>query len=609
MWQRQRSKGSSGLGLLLVLGAAAALVIGGAFALHHFKGKKINIEDAASAEKIAALHFTHKERKLMLEDLRDNADSYAKLREVAIANTVPPAIWFDPVLPETQKTAAVPFSPSPSAPSHQGRGNNADLSPQGRRDNGEQSHPRASLSIPEGESQKIEPSQFSIERPADLEDLAFAPVTKLASLVRARKVTSTELTQMYLARLKKYGPRLECVITLTEDLALDQAKRADEEIAAGRYRGPLHGIPYGAKDLLATKGIRTTWGSKPYFDQVPDHDATVIERLEQAGAVLLAKLTLGELAWGDVWFGGKTRNPWNYEQGSSGSSAGSASATAAGLVGFAIGTETWGSIISPSTRCGVAGLRPTYGRVSRAGAMALSWSMDKIGPICRSVEDCALVFEAICGPDGKELSVADLPFNWDPAADLKTIRVGYLKKAFEEDSETKKNDLAALEVLRSAGIDLVPFELPSDLPIQPLVIILSAESAAAFDELTRSNRDDLMARQGRNAWPNSFRSARFIPAVEYIQANRVRTLLMEEMAEKMKAVDVYVAPSSSDDNGLLTNLTGHPAVVVPTGFDEKGSPTSIAFIGGLYEEAKVLRVALAYEQATDFHTKHPVLKN
>jgi Asp-tRNA(Asn)/Glu-tRNA(Gln) amidotransferase A subunit family amidase len=413
---------------------------------------------------------------------------------------------------------------------------------------------------------------------------------------------------MYLARLKKYGPRLECVITLTEELALAQAKRADEEIAAGRYRGPLHGIPYGAKDLLATKGIRTTWGSKPYIDQIPDHDATVIERLEQAGAVLVAKLTLGELAWGDVWFGGKTRNPWNYEQGSSGSSAGSASATAAGLVGFSIGTETWGSIISPSTRCGVAGLRPTYGRVSRAGAMALSWSMDKIGSICRSVEDCALVFEAICGPDGKELTVVDLPFNWDPAADLKTIRVGYLKKAFEEDSKTKKNDQAALEVLRSAGIELVPFELPSDLPIQPLAIILSVEAAAAFDELTRSNRDDLMARQERNAWPNAFRAARFIPAVEYIQANRVRTLLMEEMAERMKAVDVYVAPSSDDDNGLLANLTGHPAVVVPNGFDEKGSPTSISFIGGLNEEAKTLRVALAYEQATDFHTKHPVLK-
>lgn len=575
----QSSRGSSGLGLLLVLGAAAALVIGGAFALNFFKSHKIDVQDIASAEKIAGLSFTHKERKLMLEDLGDNAGSYAKLHKVVLPNNVPPAVRFDPTVPGSSSPP-----PSPSTLSHQGSGN--DVGGAGAREN---------------------PANV-VERPANLEDLAFAPVTTLAPLLRERKVTSTELTRMYLARLKKYGPGLHCVITLTEELALAQAKRADEEIAAGRYRGPLHGVPYGAKDLLATKGIRTTWGTKPYIDQVPDHDATVIERLEQAGAVLVAKLSMGELAWGDVWFGGKTRNPWNYEQGSSGSSAGSASATAAGLVGFSIGTETWGSIVSPSTRCGVAGLRPTYGRVSRAGAMALSWSMDKIGPICRSVEDCALVFDAIRGPDGKELGVVDLPFDWDPAADLKTIRVGYLKKSFEADHDTKKNDQAALEVLRAAGIELVPFELPADLPIQPLAIILNAESAAAFDELTRSNRDDLMTRQERNAWPNAFRASRFIPAVEYIQANRVRTLLMEEMAEKMKTVDVYVAPSEDDDNGLLTNLTGHPAVVVPDGFDEKGSPTSISFIGGLYDEAKALRVALAYQQATDFHTRHPKLK-
>ena len=586
--------GSSGLGLLLVLAAAAALVIGGAFVLRLVKGNKINTEDIASAEKIAGLRFTHKERRLMLEDLRETAGSYAELRKAVLPNSVPPALRFDPTVPGADL-------PSPSS---------ASLSNHEKLDCGEEGPTQISVPSANGGALKSgpAPSRKAAERSANLEDLAFAPVTTLAALIRSGKVTSTELTKMYLARLKKYGPRLECVITLTEELALAQAKRADEEIAAGHYRGPLHGIPYGAKDLLATNGIRTTWGSKPYIDQIPDHDATVIERLERAGAVLVAKLTLGELAWGDVWYGGKTRNPWNYEQGSSGSSAGSASATAAGLVGFAIGTETWGSIISPSTRCGVAGLRPTYGRVSRIGAMALSWSMDKIGPICRSVEDCALVFEAIRGPDGKEPGVVDLPFNWDPTADLKTIRVGYLKKAFEADYKTKKNDLEALEVLRSAGIKLVPFELPSDLPIQPLAIILSAESAAAFDELTRSNRDDLMARQERNAWPNAFRAARFIPAIEYIQANRVRTLLMEEMAEKMKEIDVYIAPSSDDDNGLLTNLTGHPAVVVPNGFDEKGSPTSITFIGGLYKEAEALRVALAYEQATDFHTKHPILK-
>jgi Asp-tRNA(Asn)/Glu-tRNA(Gln) amidotransferase A subunit family amidase len=575
-----RTKGSSGLGLLLVLAGAAVLVIGGAFALYHIKGKKINTEDIASAQKIAGLQFTHKERKMMLGDLRENADSYAKIREVTLDNSVPPAIRFDPVLPGMSFEAE------------------------------QQMGTVLSSAAPEKEigAEKMGPSQPPAERPADLEDLAFAPVTNLAQLIRAQKVTSTELTRMYLARLKKYGPRLECVVTLTEDLALAQAARADGEIAAGHYRGPLHGIPYGAKDLLAVKGYKTTWGAKAYEDQVIDDNAAVIERLEEAGAVLVAKLTLGALAMGDVWFGGKTRNPWNTEQGSSGSSAGSAAATAAGLVGFAIGTETWGSIVSPSTRCGVVGLRPTFGRVSRAGAMALSWTMDKIGPICRSVEDCALVFEAIRGPDGKDLMVVDRPFNWDPGLGLDAVRVGYLKKAFDEDHRTKKNDDAALEVMRSAGVELVPFELPDNIPVEPLAIILSAEAAAAFDELTRSNRDDLLVRQDRGAWPNAFRQARFIPAVEYIQANRVRTLLMEAMAERMKDIDVYVAPSFGGDNLLLTNLTGHPAVVLPDGFDDKGSPTSISFIGGLYKEAETLRVALAYEQATDFHTKHPELK-
>jgi Asp-tRNA(Asn)/Glu-tRNA(Gln) amidotransferase A subunit family amidase len=400
---------------------------------------------------------------------------------------------------------------------------------------------------------------------------------------------------------------LECVITFTEELALAQANRADKEIASGHYRGPLHGIPWGAKDLLSTTGIKTTWGAMPYKDQIIDVDATVVKRLKEAGAVLVAKLTMGALAWGDVWFDGKTKNPWNPEQGSSGSSAGSASATAAGLVGFSIGTETWGSIVSPSTRCGVTGLRPTYGRVSRYGAMALSWSMDKIGPICRSVEDCSLVFNAIYGPDGKDFTVVNLPFNWDPALNLKDIRIGYLKKLFERKYRNKKNDEASIEAIRSLGVELVPFDLP-ELPVNALSFILNAEAAAAFDELTRSNRDDLLVRQIKQAWPNSFRQARLIPAVEYIQANRIRTLLMEEMARKMKGIDVYIAPSFGGNNLLLTNLTGHPAVVVPNGFDEKGSPTSISFIGNLFEEAKTLRVAKAYQDVTDFHRKHPDLK-
>jgi Asp-tRNA(Asn)/Glu-tRNA(Gln) amidotransferase A subunit family amidase len=564
MIDSKKSKGSSGLGFILILTVAAAFIVGGALALYFIKGKKITTQDIASAEKISGLRFTQKQRKLMKGNLEENAADYAKLQKVPLANSVPPAIQFSPIVP--------------------------------------------GLSFDKEQRPVSFPEDSSVQRPANLDDLAFYPVTTLSALVRTRKVTSTELTQMYLGRLKKYGPGLECVITLTEDLALAQAKRADEEIAAGRYRGPLHGIPWGAKDLLATKGIKTTWGAMPYKNQMIDMNATVVDRPEQAGAVLVAKLTMGALAWGDVWYGGRTRNPWNYERGSSGSSAGSASATAAGLVGFAIGTETWGSIVSPSTQCGVTGLRPTYGRVSRSGAMALSWSMDKIGAICRSVEDCALVFEAIYGPDGKDLTVVDLPFNWDPASDLRSLRVGYLKKAFEADYPTKKNDEASLEVLKKLGIEFIPLDLPEDLPVDALGFILNAEAAAAFDELTRTHKDDLMVRQGKNAWPNVFRQARFIPAVQYIQGNRVRTLLMEEMARRMKDLDVYIAPSFGGSNLLLTNLTGHPAVVVPNGFNEKGLPTSISFIGNLFEEAKVLRVAQAFQQATSFHLKHPVLK-
>ncbi len=553
-------------GFILALIGAAALVVGGALFLYFAKGKNITTRDIAAAEKINGIHFSRRERKMMLTNLKENLANYQKMRQVSLPNSIPPALHFSPILP------------------------------------GVTIHSEADKAVSSGLSDSP-----VFERPNDLEELAFYHVTDLAGLIRSRKVTSTELTRMYLSRLKKFGPRLYCVVTLTEELALSQAKRADEEIAAGRYRGPLHGIPWGAKDLLATKGIRTTWGAKPYEDQIFDANATVVERLEEAGAVLVAKLSMGALAWGDVWFGGKTRNPWNAEQGSSGSSAGSAAATAAGLVGFAIGTETWGSIVSPSTRCGVTGLRPTFGRVSRSGAMALSWSMDKIGPICRSAEDCALVFEAICGPDGQDLTVVDLPFGWDPALDIKSLRIGYLKKAFEKDYRTQKIDLAALDILRSLGVELIPFDLPEDLPVEAIAFILNAEAAAAFEELTLSDRDDLLVRQERNAWPNVFRQARLIPAVEYIQANRIRTRMMQEIAARLKNIDVYVAPSFGGNNLLLTNLTGHPAVVVPDGFDEKGLPTSLSFIGRLYEESKVLGVAHAFQQATAHHLKHPEL--
>jgi Asp-tRNA(Asn)/Glu-tRNA(Gln) amidotransferase A subunit family amidase len=342
----------------------------------------------------------------------------------------------------------------------------------------------------------------------------------------------------------------------------------------------------------------------PYKDQVLGGDATVIAKLGEAGAVLLAKLTLGALAWGDVWYGGQTRNPWNLEQGSSGSSAGSASATAAGLVAFSIGTETWGSIVSPSTRCGVTGLRPTFGRVSRTGAMALCWSMDKIGPICRTAEDCALVFDAIRGPDGLDRTVVDLPFNFDPNVDLKDLRIGYLKERFEEEYSGSETDAATLETLRRLGADLIPVELP-DYPVESLAFILGAEAAAAFDDLTRSGRDALMVRQIKNAWPNVFRSSRFIPAVEYVQANRVRHMIIQRMEEM--TVDLYIAPSFRGNNLLLTNLTGHPCVVLPNGFDDEGNPVSISFIGKLFDEATLLAVASAYQSVTDFEEKHPPL--
>jgi Asp-tRNA(Asn)/Glu-tRNA(Gln) amidotransferase A subunit family amidase len=558
-----KKKGSSAILAFIVIASVFLLIIGGAFVLYHIKGKKIATKDIAAAEKVIGLEFTSKERKMMLDNVRRNVSRYEELRKISLQNSVAPALLFNPVIPGVHlEKDRKPFKMSETS---------------------------------------------GVQVPSNFEDLAFYPVTELAQLIKSRKITSTELTKLYLERLKKFGPRLECVITLTEELALAQAKRADREIASGRYRGPLHGIPWGAKDLLSTKGTKTTWGAMPYKDQIIDIDATVVKRLEEAGAVLVAKLTMGALAWGDVWFDGKTKNPWNLEQGSSGSSAGSASATAAGLVGFSIGTETWGSIVSPSTRCGVTGLRPTYGRVSRYGAMALSWSMDKIGPICRSVSDCSLVFNAIYGPDGKDFTLVNLPFNWDPSLNLKDIRVGYLKKLFEREYKNKKNDEASLQALRSLGVEPVPFDLP-ELPVNALSFILDAEAAAAFDELTRSNRDDLLVRQIKQAWPNSFRQARLIPAVEYIQANRIRTILMEEMAQKMKGIDVYIAPSFGGNNLLLTNLTGHPAVVVPNGFDEKGSPTSISFIGNLFEEAKTLRVAKAYQDVTDFHRKHPDLK-
>jgi Asp-tRNA(Asn)/Glu-tRNA(Gln) amidotransferase A subunit family amidase len=430
-------------------------------------------------------------------------------------------------------------------------------------------------------------------------------VAELAALIKKRQISSESLTLLFLNRLKRYGPKLECVVTLTEDLALKQARRADAELARGRYRGLLHGIPYVAKDLLAVKNLPTTWGSAPYTNQVFDQDATVIRRLEEAGAVLLAKATLGELAMGENWYGGMTRNPWKPEDGSSGSSAGSCAATAAGLAPFAIGTETLGSIVSPCDRCGVTGLRPSYGRVSRAGAMTLSWSMDKIGPIAHTAEDCAIIFNAIHGLDGQDQTLYEAPFRYEPEMKWRKLRIGYLKNDFEkEKGERKENNEASLALLRRLGVTLVPVELP-DYPASNISFLLSTEAATAFDDLTRSGRDELMKQQDRGAWPNTFRRRRFVPAVEYLQAQRIRYLLIQEMARFFESIDLFVAPTFQGKALLISNLTGHPSVVVPDGFSKEGTPTSICFIGRLFDEGDVLVVAKHYQDATGFHRKHP----
>jgi Asp-tRNA(Asn)/Glu-tRNA(Gln) amidotransferase A subunit family amidase len=555
-------------------------------------GADITIATIASAEEIAGIQFDDTERAMMLDGIKQQEQRIELLHKSLLPNSVAPAIVFNPL------------PPGKSAPREERR---------------------PMVRAPHKTLPRIG---------AKLEDLAFLPVTQLSELVRRRRVSSLQLTQMYLARLKRYGPVLKCVITLTEERALADARAADAEIARGHYRGPLHGIPWGAKDLLAVQGYKTTWGAGPYRDQVMDEDATVVKRLDAAGAVLVAKLSLGELAQGDVWFGNgptdagpdeptrkgvRTRNPWKLDQGSSGSSAGPASATSAGLVGFAIGSETLGSISSPATRCGVTGLRPTFGRVPRTGAMALSWTMDKLGTLCRSVEDCALVLDAIHGPDGHDNSVIAASFNWNGRLSPRHLRIGYVKSAFDlpmtdpNDPKrithfTKKFDAAALAVLRGLGVNLIPVELP-DLPYDAMRIVLSAEGAAAFDDLTRSGRDKELVQQGKFDWPNSFRTSRFIPAVDYVNANRLRSIAIQKWDELMRTVDVIVTPTSAANLSQLTatNLTGHPALILPNGFRDDGTPVSLTFLGGLFEEAKLLAVARAYQEATGFHLVHPPL--
>jgi len=607
------------------MGLAGTLFPGVLWAQAQGEGaKKITKEMIENAAAIAEVPISDEYKEMMLENLNDQAKGYEEIYKLKMPNSVAPALIFDPVTSGTKfETEKRPMKMS-------------------------------AVRLPK----EFEDFGKAGSRP-NYEALAFASVRQLAELMRTRKITSTALTQMYLARLKKYDPVLKCVVTLTEERALAQAKKADEEIAAGKYRGPLHGIPWGAKDLLATKGYKTTWGAGGFENQVIDEDATVVQRLDKAGAVLVAKLTLGALAQGDVWFGGVTRNPWNTKQGSSGSSAGPASATAAGCVAFSIGSETLGSISSPSTRCGCTGLRPTFGHVPRTGAMALSWSMDKLGPIGRTVEDCALVLDAIYGKDGKDRTVQQAPFNWDANLDWRNLRVGYVKAGFEPapekpqeaakeaaktpEEEKKREEQkrrreaaqarmkydrkyleAALTKLKEMGVKLTPVELPK-FPYDAITAMLTAESAAAFDDLTRAGRDKLLTSQKDYDWPNTLRSARFIPAVEYIQAARARTLLMDAVAKVFEDLDVIVTPSNGPQLEC-TNLTGHPALILPNGLRGEdapkppsedptdftnsggpGTPTSLTFLGKLYGEAELLAFARAYQEATGFHLQHPSL--
>jgi Asp-tRNA(Asn)/Glu-tRNA(Gln) amidotransferase A subunit family amidase/Asp-tRNA(Asn)/Glu-tRNA(Gln) amidotransferase C subunit len=515
------------------------------------KAQRVTPEMIQQAEWIAGLELEEDQRASLARSVNSSLRNFRVMREVELTNDIPPALVFEATPGQTRNSTRTDSV-------------------------------RAT-------------ERHAPERPGSGEKLAFLPVTELSALLRTGKVSSVELTRLYLKRLKQFDPALHCVVNYTEDLALKQAEKADREIAAGRYRGPLHGIPWGAKDLIAYPGYKTTWGATPFKDQVLDIKATVARRLEEAGAVLVAKLSLGALAQGDRWFGGMTRNPWNPKQGSSGSSAGPACAVAAGLVGFALGSETLGSIVSPCRRCGSSGLRPTFGRVSRYGCMALAWSMDKIGPIARSIEDCALIFAALHGSDGLDPAAVDRPFTWPCPRDLRSLRVGYFE------GKIPARERSDLRVLHDLGVKLVPIQLPDQYPISPLRIILTVEAATVFNELTRKG-----VTEGIGTWPSTFRQGAFIPAVEYLRANRIRTLLMREMETLMERVDLYVG----GDDLTLTNLTGHPTAVLPNGFrkrDEVETPFAITFTGRLHGETELLAVAHAYQQATGFHLKHPAM--
>ena len=530
---------------------------------------EISDEVLERAGTLAGLEFSAEERELMRESVEEHLQSLRAIEGLNLGNAVPPAMIFRP-RGETLATG---------------------------RYAGDSSAAAAARVLAPGTIPSTPPSG---------DDLAFAPVLHLGEWIREGRISCAELSEFYIARLESLNPTLHFVINMCTDRARAQAAALDAELRLGQYRGPLHGIPWGAKDLLSVSGTPTTWGAAPYRDQVIDEDAEVVRRLDAAGAILLAKTSVGALAWGDVWFDEMCRNPFNPEQGSSGSSAGSASAVAAGALPFALGTETLGSIISPCTRCGATGIRPTFGRVPRTGCMALTWSMDKIGAITRSVADAAVVLAAIAGAHEGDRESVDAVLGWSSVQDLSRYRFGYVPTAFEGEEAINTMDRAALEAIRGLGVQLEEITLP-DLPVGDMLVVLEVEGAAAFDELTRSGTDDELVRQISNAWPNVFRAAQLVPAVQYVQAQRARSLLMQQMESALGDLDGYITPTFGGPSLLITNLTGHPAVVLPHGFREDGTPASFTFIGRNYGEPAIVALAEAFQRATEHHLRHPEL--
>jgi Asp-tRNA(Asn)/Glu-tRNA(Gln) amidotransferase A subunit family amidase len=527
----------------------------------------LTVADLASTDKVLGHPYSQAEEKMALPGMSGKRKLMRSFRERTVDHNIEPAIQFNPVL--------------------------------------------HGMMLPTGSSSFTLSAAALPDYSGNIESLAFASATDLSRLIHARKITSVALTAMYLNRLKSIGPKLNAVVTLTEDLALTQAKRADEELAGGKDRGPLHGLPYGAKDCFAARGYPTTWGVEIYKDRILDYDATVIAKLDEAGAVLCAKLSLGELCMGDVWFGGTTRCPWEPKEGSSGSSAGPCATVAAGCVAIAIGTETHGSIISPCLTNGTTGLRPTYGRVSRYGAMPLARSMDKIGPIARSVEDCAMILHAIHGPDGRDSTAVDAPFRWEGGGDTHALRVGYDPAAFDFDDEWHKKNpelasiqRAAFEKIKSMVGECKPLKLPGKEFGGIISMVIGSESSSSFLELLMSGDVRKLKQQASGSWPNAFRIGSEIPAADYLRAMQLRTQLMAAMRDAMKDVDLYITIPYVGSTVEYTNLTGHPSLVTRCGIF-KGRPKLIEFVGQLYREDQILLLAHAFEKSSDFHKLWP----